>query len=147
VIARELSRVLLVAGGLAAILAFAEGLRRAGQRTEITRKLVHVASGLMAAAFPWLFESPWSVVALAGGYAGLMAWTLRTRRLASVHAVRRHSSGGLYYSLAVAVVFALVRERPEVYVASILVLALGDAAAALAGRAVGRHRYRAPGGR
>ena len=36
---------------------------------EATRKLVHALSGLEAAAFPWLFTTAWSVLALAGSYA------------------------------------------------------------------------------
>lgn len=146
-IARELLHVAVTGGVLAAILAAAEWMRRRGSRPETTRKLVHVASGLQAAAFPWMFETPWSVAAIAAGYAVLMAWTERSRRLESVHGVRRRTSGGLCYPAAVALVFALAHRRPEAYVPAILVLALADAAAALVGSACGRTRYRAPGGR
>jgi phytol kinase len=54
--------------------------------------------------------------------------------------------GALCFPVAVAFVFALTLGRPEVYVASIVVLALSDSLAAIVGRARGRHLYKVPGG-
>lgn len=135
-------QLLLTASAFAAILALAEVLRRWDAGEEATRKLVHVLSGFVAAAFPWLFTSAWSVVLLSAGYVALMAWTRQAGLLRSVHGVARRTNGGLYYPIAVGLVFLLARDRPEAYLASILVLAVGDAAAALVGRAYGVTRYR-----
>jgi phytol kinase len=146
-IARELTSLLFTGCVFAAILVLAELLRSHwGVRAEATRKLVHVLSGLVGAAFPWLFATPWSVASLTASYALLMAWTRRGGWLRSVHGVDRRTRGGVCYPAAVALVFWLAHERPEVYVPSILVLALGDAAAALVGRAYGDTRYRTLGG-
>lgn len=145
--ARELTNVAVAAGLLLAILTLAEVLRRNRLASaEATRKLVHALSGLEAAAFPWLFTTPWSVLALAGSYALLMALTRRIGALSSVHGVRRRTAGGLYYPLAVGIVFTSMGHRPEVYVSAILVLALADPAAALVGRSWGRTPYHLFGG-
>lgn len=146
--AREILALFATVGLLGAILVLAEriGGGRTGARAEVSRKVVHVASGLPAAAFPWLFSTTWSVAGLSAGYAALMAWTLRSGRLRSVHGVDRRTGGGFYYPAAVALVFHLAKGRPEAYVPSILVLALADAAAALVGSAFGRSRYSTLGG-
>jgi phytol kinase len=144
---RELTNVAVAAGLLLAILTLAEVLRRNRLASaEATRKLVHALSGLEAAAFPWLFTTAWSVLALAGSYALLMALTMKIGALPSVHGVQRRTAGGLYYPVAVGVLFAFVGHRPEVYVSAILVLALADPAAALVGRPWGRTRYHLFGG-
>ena len=144
---RELTNVAVAAGLLLAILTLAEVLRRHRLASpEVTRKLVHVLSGLEAAAFPWLFTTAWSVLALTASYALLMALTRPIGALRSVHGVRRRTAGGLYYPLGVATVFLLVGHRPEVYVPAILVLALADPAAALVGGSWGLTRYRLCGG-
>jgi dolichol kinase len=71
-----------------------------------------------------------------------MAWSRVRHKLLSVNGVGRRSWGGIYFPLAVAIVFPLARARPEQYVASILVLAVSDAVAAVVGQACGRHMYR-----
>lgn len=145
---REITNVAGAAGLLLVILVVAETLRRHRLASpEVTRKLVHALSGLQAAAFPWLFTSGWSVLLLTASYAALMALTRETGALRSVHGVRRRTAGGLYYPLAVALVFLLVGHRPEVYVPAMLVLALADPVAALVGRSWGLTRYRLCGGK
>jgi phytol kinase len=144
---RELANIVAATGTLLIILVLAEMLGRQRRVSrEVTRKLVHALSGLEAAAFPWLFTSVWSVLAIAGTSTLLMAITMRRGALPSVHGVRRTTAGGLYYPLGVAVLFVGAGQRPEVYVPAILVLALADPAAALVGRSVGLVRYRLPGG-
>lgn len=143
----EFVALLLVGGLCAALLALAEALRRLlGIAAESTRKLVHVSTGLVALAFPWIFASPGSVALLCCVFVGLLGWSQHRGWLGSVHAVARRSAGAAYFPLAVALVFLLTRGRREVYVASILVLALSDALAAVVGGAYGRHRYRVQGG-
>jgi phytol kinase len=139
---------ILVVGLLClAVLGLAEGLRAfLLVEAEKTRKLVHVGIGLVAATFPWLFRSAWPVVVLAAAFAALLGAARLSGRLASVHGIERDSLGTLCFPLAVALLFALCFARPAIYRASILVLAVGDAAAALCGRTWGRHLYDVGGG-
>lgn len=144
---QDLRGLLLVGLLCAAILALAEALRRLGRAdAESTRKLVHVLVGLTAAAFPWVFQAGWPVVLLCTGFAGLLEWGRRKRRLLSVHGVARPSLGAAYYPMAVALVFLVARESPWIYLPSILVMTVSDTAAALMGGAFGRHVYRVRAG-
>lgn len=146
-VSHDLCGLLLMAVSCAAPLALAESLRRLGRvDAESTRKLVHVLVGLNVAAFPWVFQSSWPVVLLCGGFAVLLEWGRRGRRLLSVHGVARPSLGAVYYPAAVALVFFLAHDSPCLYLPSILVMTVSDTAAALVGRAFGRHAYRVAGG-
>lgn len=140
--ARDLRALVLVSASLLLVLALAEALRvRRASAVEGTRKLVHVVCGAVAAGFPWIFAHVATVVLLSSGFLALMILTRRRRRLRAVHAVGRRTGGGLYFPCGVAATFALAGDRPAAYAAALLVLACGDAAAAVVGRRFGRHRY------
>ena len=96
--------------------------------------------GLIASAFPWILPDPRSVVLLCAVFAVLLGTTIVRSSLPSVHRVRRRTAGALFFPLAVAVVFVAARGRQELYVTSMLVLALADPAAAIVGRTYGAHR-------
>ena len=113
---------------------------------EVVRKLVHVGMGLVVLPFPWLFPSPWPVVALGvlsvGGMLALRALpSLRHGPGSVLHAVQRQSLGEICYPVAIAVVFVLKRDQPLLFVIPVLILALADAVAALIGITYGRLRY------
>lgn len=142
--------VLGITGVLAALGVGFGVLRLLAQRgtthPEVLRKLMHVWTGLVAAGFPWLFDSAWPVVSLAvvsfvvlllirSGVPG----TTGLRRV--LHGVDRASWGELLFPLAVAVVFLLADGDPLLYSVPILVLASADAVAALIGVHYGRVRF------
>lgn len=108
---------------------------------EHTRKLVHLGGGVACLFFPFLVESPWVVLVLALGMTTLFVLGARYGFLQSLHGVARPSRGAEYYPLAIFLVFLLARERPWAYLAAVLVLAVGDAFAALVGGRYGRLRY------
>ena len=118
---------------------------------EIVRKLVHVGMGLVVLPFPWLFPSPWPVVALAVlSVAGMLLLrslpALRRGPGSVIHAVQRQSLGEICYPIAVATVFVLKRDQPLLFVIPILILALADAVAALIGITYGRLHYNSTDG-
>lgn len=136
--------LLLVAALCASILVLAEVLHRLLRvEPEWTRKLVHVLMGLVAAAFPWLFGEPRSVLLLCAAFAAVLGGSLVTSRLRSVHGVRRRTAGALWFPVGVAIVFVAAGARSDLYVLAMLVLAFADPAAAVVGRAYGAHRFRA----
>jgi phytol kinase len=142
----DLARELLAAGAVGAVylLVFAAAeLWRYWRRppVEWTRKAVHMAGGLVALGFPWLFQSPITVLALAAAFALLLWGTRRLGWLQSVHGVERKSEGGLYYPLAIFLLFALGRGQPVFYLVSLLALVLADALAAVLGASYGRLTY------
>jgi phytol kinase len=77
--------------------------------------------------------------------AGLVAlravpW-LRFRFGAALHGITRASCGEFAFVAGVALAFVLAHGDKPAYVAAILALTFGDAAAALVGRRFGRHRF------
>jgi len=140
--AADLRPALLLGGIVLAIVLIAEIWARYGGGTpEWTRKLVHAGGGLVCLLFPFLIRSVWTVLAMAAGLSALFLWGARTGRLQSLHRVARPSRGAEYYPLTIAALFVLARGRPWLYVASVLVLAVADAAAALIGSRYGRLRF------
>lgn len=131
----------LAGGAFLAILAAAEVWARCGGAPERTRKFVHIAGGAMALSFPWLLRSGWTVVALAFLSTLVLAGGRRLGFLRSVHGVSRKSRGAEYYPFAIALVFILSANRPWLYCAAILVVAVADGCAALVGVRWGRLRY------
>ncbi len=138
----ELVNLVAVSLVLLGVVGTAEALRRLGLEAELTRKLVHVGSGVVAGSFPWLFRSAWSVAGLASVFMALMVISGRAGGLRSIHGVRRPTAGALCFPIAVAVAFAAAGDRPHAYLPALLVLALSDSAAVWVGRARGRTRYR-----
>lgn len=110
-------------------------------KPEWTRKLVHLGGGMIGLFLPWLIESPWVVLALTVSLSSLFLLGEKTKLLKSLHGVERKSRGSEYYPLAIFLVFAIAADRPWLYVSAVLVLALADAFAALAGTRYGAIRY------
>jgi len=113
---------------------------------EVLRKGLHISMGLTTLSFPWLFETPWPVVLVAGSSA-LAFLTFRTRfvlfrRLArAMQGIKRVSVGEYCFVAATCIVFVLAADDPVLYCIPMLLLTLADSAAALVGTTWGRHRY------
>lgn len=141
--AGEAARAAAVGGLFLLLFAAAEVWRRwARPPVEWTRKSVHIGGGMVALAFPWIFSSHWTVLGLGVAF-GLILWgTRKLGLLGSVHGVERRSEGGLYYPVAIYLLFLIGADTPVFYLISLLALVLSDAFAALLGTAYGRHTYR-----
>jgi phytol kinase len=132
----------VLGGSFLFLLLVAEFWRRLGRpKPEWTRKLVHMAGGVVSLFFPFLIESPWVVLVLALALSGIFTLAARSGLLRSLHGIERSSRGAEYYPLAIWVVFLLTQGRPWLYVSAVLVLAVGDAFAALVGSRYGVVRY------
>jgi len=146
IVAHDGIGAMLSGGVFLIVLVAAEAWARIGRpHPEWTRKLVHVAGGLICLGFPFVLRSPWIVLALSATLSGVFALGAYTGGLRSLHGVTRRSRGAEYYPLAVTLVFLMALGRPWLYVASIMTLAVADAAAALVGSAYGRIRYEVDG--
>jgi len=120
----------------------AELWRRFGSpNPEHTRKLVHLGGGIACLFFPFLVESPWVVLGMSLPLTALFVAGSRFGFLKSLHGVERRSRGAEYYPLSVFLVFLMTLGRPWLYLAAVLVLAVGDAFAALIGSRYGVIRY------
>ncbi len=157
---RPLLGMAFVLGVLAGLLGGLAVYRRvASPHPELLRKLMHVGMGLVTLSFPWLFDSPWPVLVLAGLSILLM---LSMRAVAPlrdgvgqvVGGVGRQSLGEVYFPLGIALLWGFylygVQEPPARrllgYLIPALLLTLSDALAALVGVAYGQLRYDTPDG-
>lgn len=140
--AGDLRGAAILGGVFVALLVAAELWRRLGSPpAEWTRKLVHLGGGVACLFFPFLVDSPWVVAVMAGAMTAVFALGGRWGLLRSLHGIDRPSRGAEYYPLAIVLLFLVAGDRPAVYVAAVLVLAVADAFAALVGSHYGRLRY------
>lgn len=109
---------------------------------EWTRKLAHVGAGLIALLAPVFFRTPWPMLMLTALFAALLLASRRIGVLAPLHPRGRPGEGDLVYAAGLYATFALASDARGFQIA-VLILALADPAAALAGRAFGRRRFRA----
>ncbi len=110
-----------------------------GLAQEWRRKALHIGIGLAALTFPFYLSEAWMVL----GAVGLcLLWMVGVRRLPSLgkrfgcvlHDVERTSHGELYYAVAIAGLLLTTFEEPLLYIIPLSILAIADAAAAIAGR-------------
>jgi phytol kinase len=141
-VAGEVARAGLVTAFLLVLFVAGEAWRHWGSPpAEWTRKLAHVGAGVVTAAFPWLFAWHWTVLLLAFGFAGIIFGTRRLGWLQSIHGVARRSEGGIYYPIAIYLLFLIAGDRPVFYLISLLVLMVSDSLAALLGSEYGKAIY------
>jgi phytol kinase len=137
----------LVPLALVGMLAASHRAAAAGRlHPEVARKSLHVAMGVLALGFPWLFASPpWFLAALGLSVAALVAVravpALARTVGAGLHGVDRRSWGELYLAAAIGFLYFAAGDTPALYVAPLAVVALADAVAALTGVFYGRARY------
>jgi phytol kinase len=135
----ELASAALVALLMGLILAGAELWRRLGHAApEASRKAVHMATGALACAFPWLFQSTATVLLLSAAFLGLLIFLRSKKVFKAVGDVERASIGELLFPLSVGLLFWLSHSQPAFYLAPLLVLVVPDAVAALVGKSYGR---------
>ncbi|MDJ1183088.1 diacylglycerol/polyprenol kinase family protein [Roseofilum casamattae] len=139
--------ILLVLSALAGLML---GLRLYQQiyspHPEWVRKLLHIGMGLVTLSFPWLFDSPIPVIALAiaaiAFLGGIKLISPLRDRLGSVTGgVARTSWGEIYFPISVALVFVFADGNLVCYLVPLLILTLADAVAALIGIGYGFHTY------
>ena len=145
----EICAVLAAGIGMLAGLSIYQS--RQARHPEVSRKLLHIGTGLLALTFPWLFDSAWPVLVVVGAIGFVLCatrvpGTLQRCLGGALTGVDRASNGDLWFLLAIGLIYVLAGDHRLFYVIPILVLTLADTAAALAGLAFGRLRYSTSGG-
>ncbi|MEL7212827.1 MAG: hypothetical protein AAGK92_09215 [Pseudomonadota bacterium] len=135
-----LASVGILIGLIAAVRFLAQ---QQGWPAELQRKLVHIGTGLYALALPWLFAEDWPIYLLLG-LALIVMTGLRFAKGGlggALHSVERNSYGDYLLAVAIGAVLLLSDRDMLLYALPLSVLALSDAAAALAGSTYGRRFY------
>jgi phytol kinase len=105
-------------------------------KAELTRKLTHIASGLLCLSFPLIMESRWQVLAICASFAALLSLSKKYNLLQSINAVNRNTIGAFLFPLSVFVCYLCYEYFDHLlyFYIPILVMALCDPIAALVGK-------------
>lgn len=109
--------------------------------SEITRKFIHISSGILIACFPWIIQDKVSIFILGILVGSVLAVCRHYHLLKSLHSVKRHSLGELYYLIAVVFLFVVAEGQPLFYFISIMILTVSDGLAAVLGSVYQRVIY------
>lgn len=107
---------------------------------EVTRKIIHLSTGVIIAFLPFYVD--YRVLQfLAGGLLLIVLLSYRLHIFQAIHAVKRVTIGELLYPVGIGIC-AFLEPAPWIFAAAILHLAIADSIAALAGQKWGkRTRY------
>jgi dolichol kinase len=126
-----------LAAAFLALFASAEfAYRKLKIEAELTRKYVHLLTGLLTLLFPVLIGDPWLVLLLCGSFLLILTVSLIFGLLPSINAVGRITRGSILYPIIVYCTYRvfLYHDQYIFYYIPILVMAVCDPLAALAGK-------------
>ncbi len=134
----NLTNTIILASSFLLLFAVAEVLyHRLHIRVELTRKLVHIVTGLLTLLFPLMLDNQWLVLLLCSSFAMILVVSLRYSLLKSINAIDRESVGSLAYPIAVYgcyLAYEYTGKNYLFYYLPILTLAVCDPIAALTGK-------------
>lgn len=136
--------LLLLFAGIFVFILMAEGVRKKfGWSQEFSRKLVHIAVGLLMLLTPVLLQTALPLILIAAFFTLFNLLAIRKGWLPGMHS-DRHNLGTVYYPLSFLILVLIFWEGYKVIIlAAVMVMAIGDAAAAIVGQTVRNpHRYR-----
>lgn len=134
----EIENTLVLAFAFLVLFGGAEWLyQKCSVSAEVTRKIVHTGTALIALLFPVLLDSHWYVLILSLSFLAILSASLKWRLLPSINAIERRSLGSLVYPGAVYGCFLIYEKtgfQSVYYYLPIAILGFSDPAAAFAGK-------------
>lgn len=125
---------LIFLGAISLLLGISEVLRRIFRwAPESTRKFVHVSVGVLMLFTPFLFVSNRPPIVLAIVFVFVNFVAIKSRKLGSIHSTQRKTYGTLYFPFAYLLLCLFWWQSPIVYEIALLLMAIADTAAAVAG--------------
>jgi phytol kinase len=135
---RDIINTMILAASFLLLFGIAELLyHKLKVKVELTRKLVHMVTGLLALLFPVMLGNHWLVLLLSVLFAIILFLSLRYKLLQSINAIDRDSVGSLAYPVAVYasyLVYDYFHQQYVYFYMPILILAVCDPVAALTGK-------------
>lgn len=114
-------------------------------KVELTRKLVHVGTGVLTLLFPVFLGNHWLVLLLCSSFAMILIASLQYNLLPSINAIDRKSHGSLLYPVAVYIcylAYSFYGYKVVLFYLPVLTLAICDPLAALFGKRYPYGKYR-----
>lgn len=135
--------VIIIGGVFLAIFLLTEWIYSKIQlKTELSRKFVHITSGLLTLLFPHLFKNHWSVLVLAMGFMLILYFSKKRQKLNSIHAVTRKTAGSYLFPVTVYGCFItyILTDNLLLFYLPMMVLTISDPLAAFAGQLFSKKR-------
>jgi len=112
-------------------------------KAEVTRKYVHVLTGILSMTFPVLIKNHWLVLFLCASFLVILLSTMNSSWLRSIHGVKRKTKGSILYPIIVYGCYLAYDHFGAMifYYTPILVLAISDPLAALVGKSFPKGAY------
>lgn len=134
---QNLINTVILAGVFLVLFATAEWLyHKKNVHPELTRKYVHLSTGLLTMLFPPLIGNHWLVLILCTSFLLILIVSQVFNLLPSINGVKRLTRGSFLFPVVVYICYLTYQyyEQHSFYYLPILVLAFADPAAALAGK-------------
>lgn len=140
---QELITITWLGACFLALFGLAEWLHRGFRvQAEITRKIVHIGTGLLSLLFPLYLHQIWQVALLCGLFLVLLVFSKRKQFFSSINNIARPSYGSLLYPVSVFGIYCFYHFQLQqhnlfqplyYFFAPVLLLAICDPVAALTG--------------
>ncbi|MBK8643538.1 MAG: phosphatidate cytidylyltransferase [Saprospiraceae bacterium] len=143
---KDILNTFIIAASFIALFGVAELLYHALKiKVELTRKLVHVGTGLLTFLFPILIGNHWLVLILCLSFALILQLSFRFNLLRSINAIERESVGSIAYPISVYgcyLAYDYFNRQIIYFYLPIIILAICDPIAALSGNKwpIGKYR-------
>jgi dolichol kinase len=109
-------------------------------KAEITRKIVHIGTGILTTLFPIMVKDQWLVLLLCASFALILTLSKRFNFLKGINGIDRKSHGSISYPLAVYLTYLFydfTGQHRLFFYLPILTMAFADPIAALVGKKTG----------
>ncbi|MCB0696201.1 MAG: hypothetical protein KDC07_02485 [Chitinophagaceae bacterium] len=141
IILLQLAACFLVLFGIAELL-----YHFANVKAELTRKIVHIGTGLLTLLFPVYLSYTWQVVLICSSFLVLLLLSTRFRFLQAINNIDRKSAGSHLYPVIVVIVFIYYKYQSVsssfddylYFYLPVLLMAICDPVAALVGNRLGQ---------
>jgi len=133
---QEVIYTIIIAFSILCVFTFSEMMSRIWKiKVEITRKFVHITSGLITLSFPMLIHDHFYVLILCTLFVLLLIISKKFDYLRSVHKVTRNTHGSYLFPLSVYICFLIYKyyDQQVFFFLPVFILSISDPIAAFSG--------------
>jgi dolichol kinase len=120
----------LSVGYLVVVLAIEILKRKRKVSSEITRRLIHIFSGIYTVLDYFLLPAAWFIALITLSLI-VMAISQRYGWFSSIHDVKRRTYGEIFLPIGTLLTYAISQGRPEIFIPSIFIMTFADSFAGL----------------
>jgi len=112
-------------------------------KVEITRKFVHIASGILCLTFPYYIQNKWLVLVLTVNFFLLLVISVKFNFLKSINGVERKTYGSFLFPFTIFILYCFYEftDLKIYYYLPLLIFALSDPIGALIGKKYPLKKY------